>query len=64
MSLEGHPGVIVISSGSATSPSINKICNKLFKSINDEFVKNSLIKVSIDKLTKLRNGGVITEKKL
>ena len=32
-SLENHPGVIVISVGSATAPNVNKVCKKALKKI-------------------------------
>ena len=62
VNLDSHPGVIVISSGSATPPHINKICEKLLKNITKNFIKNSLIKATINKITKLKQGVVVSEK--
>lgn len=64
VNLEHHPGVIIISVGSAVSTQVNKVCTKLLKSINQEFVKESLIKVSVDKLTKVKERKVVHEKEL
>lgn len=61
--LEKHPGVIVIS-GSPTPLSVNKICEKLFKNISRDYIKGSLLKVTIDKITKLQQGRIISSKKI
>lgn len=62
--LKNHPGVVVISTGSATPLQVNKVCNKLIKIINHNFVKESLVTISMDKLTKSKNGKVVFVKKL
>lgn len=62
VNLESHPGVIVISAGSTTPPHINKISKKLLKNISGAFAKNSLVRVTMDKIIKLKNGVVISEK--
>lgn len=62
--LRDYPGVIVISVGSATPLSINKVCRKLVKNISRDLVKDSLIKITIDKLIKIKGGKVIVEKKI
>ena len=62
VNLDSHPGVIVISSGSATPFNINKICEKLLKNISKNFIKNALIKITINKITKLKQGVVVSKK--
>lgn len=64
VNLESHPGVVIISAGSTTPPHINKISEKLLRNISDDFVKNSLLRVTIDKIIKLKNGIVVSEKLL
>lgn len=64
VNLIGHPGVIVVSVGSAVPPHINKVCKKLLVVINEDFLKDSLIKVTIDKIIKMKEGKVIVEKDL
>lgn len=54
--LKRHPGVILISPGSQTSDSVNKICNKVFKKITVNFVAESLIRVTIDKIWRNKEG--------
>ena len=62
--LSEHPGVIVISAGSATPKNINKICKKLLATINSDFIKNSLIKVTSSKIIKMKEGKIVSERKL
>ena len=62
VSLANHPGVIIISLGSATWINVNKICDKVLPKINNEMVKNSLIKITMNKITKIKRGKVIFEK--
>lgn len=64
VNLESHPGVIVISAGSTTPPHINKISEKLLKNISGDFIKNSLIRVTIDKIIKLKMNMIVSEKVL
>ena len=61
--LKNHPGVIIVSFSSVTSPYINKVCNKSFKRITNNFVKHSLVMVTESKITRMKE-GVRTEKKL
>ncbi len=62
INLNKHPGVIVVSVGSTTPIHINKVCLKLFKNISPDFVKNSLVKASIDKIVKTKNGKTVLKK--
>lgn len=64
VSLVKHPGVIIISLGSATWINVNKVCDKVLPKINNDLVKNSLIKVTMDKIIKIKSGKVIFEKKI
>lgn len=59
-----HPGVIVISVGSATPPNINKVCEKLLKNITKDSIKDALVKVTTNKIIKLKEGKIVLEKKL
>lgn len=60
--LKGYPGVIIISAGSTTPLHIIKVCIKSLKFISSELTKGSLIKVTMDKLIKFKNGELIYEK--
>ena len=51
--LENHPGVILIRSGSQTSAAINVICQKAFKKLTPNFVSQSLVRITNGKI--LRN---------
>lgn len=64
INLKEHPGVIVISVGTATPPHVNKVSEKLLKAINEDFVKNALIKVTVNKIIKSKEGKMVTEKSL
>lgn len=59
--LRNHPGVIVISAGSATPQNVNKICLKLLQAIGNDFIKDSLVKVTSDKIIKVKSGEVVYE---
>lgn len=62
VNLDTHPGVIVISVGSTTTTNVNKVCKKLLKKISQDFIKDSLIKVTVDKIIKLKLGKIVLEK--
>ncbi|MFH1832950.1 MAG: DUF5615 family PIN-like protein [Candidatus Levyibacteriota bacterium] len=62
VSLTKHPGVIVISVGSATPNNINKVCKKLLGIINENFVKNSLVRVTSNRLIKIKKGKIVYKK--
>lgn len=51
-SLIGHPGVIVISAGTAVPMEIDRICEKMIHGITPDFAKESLIIISKVKITK------------
>lgn len=57
-SLIEHPGVIVISVGSTTTVSVNKVCKKLLKTIGDDYVKASLVRVTNTKIIKKKKDKV------
>ncbi len=63
-SLKGFPGVIIVSVGSTTPLSITKVCQKIIKLVNQTFVKDSLIKVTVDKLIKIKEGKIVYEKSI
>lgn len=56
-----HPGVVVISTSSVTPSNINGICKKLLKKITSNYIKDSLIKVSNNKLIKYKNREKVGE---
>lgn len=60
--LEEHPRVIVISVSLATPPRINHVCKKLFQNINNAYVKDSLLKVTNNKIVKTKNGKITSQK--
>ncbi len=64
ININEHPGVIVISVGSATPPNINKVCEKLLKNVTKDSMKDALIKVTTSKILKLKEGKIVLEKKL
>lgn len=57
-SLKGHPGVILVHSGSQTSNAINKVCSKAFKKLTPNFVSESLVRISMDKIWRNKNGKI------
>ena len=63
-SLSNHPGVIVISTGSAIPKSVDRVCEKLLKSTSEDFVHESLVKATRDKVIKMKKGKKVFEKKL
>lgn len=62
ISLEKHPGAIVISVSSTTPKNINEVCKKLLKSVKQDFVKNSLLIVSKNRFMKMKEGKEIFKK--
>lgn len=61
MPLGDHPGIIIISLGSAVSDNVNKVCKKFFQRIGEDFAKNAVIKVTQNKIIKSKNGRMISE---
>lgn len=64
VSLDKHPGVIVISPTSSTPQNVNKLCKKLLAGVSKDFIKDSLIKATNTKLIKVRKNKVMYEKKI
>lgn len=56
VNLNQHPGVMIISVGSAIPSSINKLCEKVLKLIKSNFTKDALIKITGRKLIKIKEG--------
>lgn len=54
--LKDHPGVILISPGNQTSDAVNKVCKKSFKKLTPNFISESLVKITIDKITRNKSG--------
>ncbi len=53
--LKNHPGVILVRSGSQTSTAINAICQKAFKKLTPNFVSQSLVRITNDKILRNKN---------
>lgn len=64
VTLNKHPGVIVLSVGSMAPAHIMQACTKILKNIRGDFTKESFVKVTIDKITKTKNGLVVFDKTL
>lgn len=62
--LTRYPGVIIISGGSTTPLHVLRICRKLLKFITYDLAKESLIKATVDKLIKIKDGEIVYEKVL
>jgi predicted nuclease of predicted toxin-antitoxin system len=60
--LINHQGIIVISVGSVTPITVNKICEKFLKTIGNPDLKESLTTVTNDKVTKQKDQKIIYEK--
>ena len=56
--LKNHPGVILISTASQTSDSINLVCKKVFKRLSPNFVSESLVRITTDKITRNKGGKI------
>lgn len=56
--LEKHPGVILVSPGSQTSDSVNKVCEKSFRKLTQNFVSEALIRVTSNKIIRNKNGVI------
>lgn len=56
--LKGHPGVIFVSPGNQTSAAVNKVCEKIFKKLTVNFVSESLVSISIDKIRRNKEGKI------
>lgn len=57
-------GIIVIAHTSAVPKNITEICMKILKHINREFVKDSIVTATRDKITKEKNGRIVSEKNI
>ncbi|MBI2008716.1 DUF5615 family PIN-like protein [Candidatus Amesbacteria bacterium] len=55
-SLTDHPGVIVISGGSATPARANLICQKILPTISPNSASEALIVITSTKITKTKHG--------
>lgn len=62
--LRNCPGVVVLSVGSNTPLNVNKVSRKLIQNITKDLVKESLIKITIDKLIKIKDRKLILSKKI
>ena len=62
VSLNGHPGIILIKVTSPTPKNINQVLSKLLKNISEDFMRNSKVTVTMDKITRERNGEVVTKR--
>lgn len=56
--LKNHPGVILVSPGSQTSDAVNQICEKAFRKVTSNFVSEALVRITVDKIVRNKNGVV------
>lgn len=54
LTVKGSLGVVVISTGNATPLHINQILNKTLSKISPEYAKEAFIKVTIDKIIRIK----------
>ena len=62
--LDNHPGVIVVSVGSTTPINVDKVCQKLLQNISEDFAKDSLLRVTVAKIVKIKKGKTILVKSI
>jgi predicted nuclease of predicted toxin-antitoxin system len=60
--LATHPGVIVISVSASTPIKVNAVCAKLLKEISENMIANSLLKVTSDKIIKIKKGEKVFDR--
>lgn len=53
--LKNHPGVILVRSGRQTPTAINAVCKKAFKKLTLNFVSESLVRITTDKIWRNKN---------
>lgn len=53
-----HPGIILLSTGDITPNHLNKLLDKAIKYVTPSFAKNALIKITIRKITKEKDGKI------
>ncbi len=58
ISLKSHPGVILITVGNAVPENINRVLYKILVNISEDYVVNSLIRVTMSKMIRLKNGKI------
>jgi|SRR3989344_5967897 len=51
-----HPGIILITSGSSIYQHINKVLDKALKYIPEDYIKHSILRISMSKIVKEKNG--------
>lgn len=57
-----HPGIILISVGNNTPKHINNVLDKALKVLSVRYVKHSILRITIDKISKEKNGEITTKK--
>src|SRR5436305_1905862 len=50
--IDNHPGIILLSTGDITPPHLNKLFDKVVKHTSPSFVKNSIVRVTVNTITK------------
>lgn len=58
ISLNFHPGVILITVGNAVPENINRVLSKILKNISQDYVKNALIRITFNKMVRIKKGLV------
>ncbi len=56
--LNKHPGVILITVGNTTPDNINRVIDKVVRIIKEDYVENSLIRITIAKIKRIKKGAI------
>ncbi|OGM30199.1 hypothetical protein A2630_03170 [Candidatus Woesebacteria bacterium RIFCSPHIGHO2_01_FULL_44_10] len=57
--MDNHPGAIVVSTGFVTPENVNRILRKALPVLTQNYVKNSFIKITSNKITRIKGGKLI-----
>lgn len=61
--IKNHPGIILITAGNTTYDHLNKILDKVLRFISEDIVKHAILRATIDKIVKEKDGK-ITERNI
>lgn len=61
ISHDNHPGIILLSTGDISYVNLNKILDKVLKDVSPDYVKESVLRVSIRKITKQKGDRITTK---
>lgn len=63
ITIKDHPGVILLTTGNITPVHLNTLFDKVIKHLTPAFAKDSLIRITTDKIVREKDGEV-TEKRI